>query len=284
MEDREAGRADSDVRQAQAPGAAKRVADDDGDAFAGPLAKCSRDFSCGAIRILRKQSNHIVVGNIRMVHASIGTDIAVASFGNQHGIGADKAAGFFQDDFHKARVFLLPQRDGLRLGRRLDRFQLDDRAFSLRNNLLRDDEDVAVFKMHAHFAGSDCNLFGEIFAAANLGQSWHTDEAHIGIGSRSLFRRRAGYGTLGHTRRKKSYATRRELSSAKMREMKKRAERPLMGALRPEAAVELRLAARRLVVLGRLAGRLVLFFRGLLLAFLLLFLLELLLLLRVFLL
>ncbi len=56
-----------------------------------------------------------------MIHTCIGADVAVACFGDQHGIAADEAARFFQDYFDEAGVFLLALRDGLCLGRRLDR-------------------------------------------------------------------------------------------------------------------------------------------------------------------
>src|SRR6266404_7751755 len=65
---RHARRANGHIRQTQAPGAAKGVTDNDGDAFAGALAKSGSDFFCGTVRIAREQSYNIVARNVRMVN------------------------------------------------------------------------------------------------------------------------------------------------------------------------------------------------------------------------
>src|SRR6267143_1729257 len=72
-----AGRADGDVCQSKAPGAAEGVADDDGDAFAGAFAERGGNFFCGAIRISREQGYGIVARNIRMINACVGANVAV---------------------------------------------------------------------------------------------------------------------------------------------------------------------------------------------------------------
>ena len=131
MKHRDSGRPDGDVRQAKTPGAAKRVADDDGDALAGAFAKGGGQIFRGLVGIPGKQGYDVVVGNIRMVDSGIGADVAVTRFGNQHGIAANEAFRFVQDHFHKASVFLLPVGDDLRFWGRHDRFQIDDSTFSL---------------------------------------------------------------------------------------------------------------------------------------------------------
>src|SRR5712692_805123 len=200
MEDGNAGRADGYVCQPKAPGTAEGVADDDGNALAGSFAERDSEIFCRLVGIPREQGHGVVARNVRMIHARVGTDVAVACFGNQYRIAADETPRFIQDYFHEPRIPFLPFGDGLSLGRRLDRGQPDHRAFGLRNNLLRDDENVAVFELQARFAGGICYLPGEIVATVDLRQSGQAKQAHIRIGSRGLLRRRAGYGTLGHER------------------------------------------------------------------------------------
>src|SRR6266852_138506 len=200
MQDGDAGRADGNIGQAEAPGAAEGVADDYGDAFAGSFVERGSETFRRLVGIPGEQGHGVVARNVRMIHARVGTDVAMACFGNQYRIAADETPRFIQDYFHEPRIPFLPFGDGLSLGRRLDRGQPDHRAFGLRNNLLRDDEDVAVFELHARFAGGICYLPGEIVATVDLRQSGQAKQAHIRIGSRGLLRRRAGYGTLGHER------------------------------------------------------------------------------------
>ena len=137
-----------------------------------------------------------------MINACIGAHVAVTRFGDQHGIGANEALRFVKDYFHEPRIFLLPLGDGLCLWRRHDRSQFHDGAFGLRNNFLRDDKNVSVFKLHACFGGGICNLLREIVAAVNLRQTPQTQQAHIRIGGGNLLCRRAGVETLGHERRR----------------------------------------------------------------------------------
>lgn len=106
-----------------------------------------------------------------MVDACIGADETVMSFGDEDAIAADDAPGFFQNDFNYARIFFLLRGDGERLGRRCYGFQTNERAFGLRNNFLRYDNDVAVFERDSRFMGGIANALGQIFAAPNLGDS-----------------------------------------------------------------------------------------------------------------
>src|SRR5712691_8784827 len=135
-----------------------------------------------------------------MIHAGVGADVAMARFGYHHWIRANQAARLFQNYFHLPGIFLLPRTNGLSLRRRLDCCKLDDSTFGLRNYFLRDHEDVAILKTQTCFAGGIGYLFGEIVAAANLGQSGQANQAHIGACSPSLLCRWAGCETLGHVR------------------------------------------------------------------------------------
>jgi len=124
-----------------------------------------------------------------MIDAGIGANEAVACFSDEHVVAANDAPRLLQDYFHETRILLLPLRDGLCLRRRLDGRQPDRRAFSLRNNLLCDDQDVAVFETYACFAGGICYLFGQIVAALNLRQSMQAKQAHIRMDNGGMLRR-----------------------------------------------------------------------------------------------
>src|SRR5207245_4191249 len=78
-----AGSADGDICQAEAPGAAKGVADDDGEAFAGSLAERGDKLFGGTIGIAGEQSHNAAATNIRMVNPGMGADETVVSFRNQ---------------------------------------------------------------------------------------------------------------------------------------------------------------------------------------------------------
>ena len=135
-----------------------------------------------------------------MIDTRIGADVAVTRFGNQHGISANEATRFLQDYFHQTRIFLLPLGDGLCRWRRHDRFKVDDRAFSLRNDFLSNDENVPVFKTHVRFAGGNCYLSGEIVPAANLRHAGESKQAYVRIYAGGFFCGGARLGTLGHDR------------------------------------------------------------------------------------
>ncbi len=59
-----ARRADGYISEPKTPGAAESIADDDGDALAGPLAQRGSESFCGTIGISRKQSYDMVAGNV----------------------------------------------------------------------------------------------------------------------------------------------------------------------------------------------------------------------------
>src|SRR5690242_15724113 len=69
------GCAYGDIDQAETPGPAESVTDDDGDAFVRSLAKHGGEILRGEVGIAREQRHHVFARNIRMVHARIGADI-----------------------------------------------------------------------------------------------------------------------------------------------------------------------------------------------------------------
>ena len=124
-----------------------------------------------------------------MIDAGIGANEAVACFSDEHVVAANEPTRFPEDYFHETGVFPLALRDGLCLRRRLDGRQPDRCAFSLRNNLLRDDQDVAVFETYACFAGSIRYLLGQIVATLNLRQSGQAKQAYTRMDNGGMLRR-----------------------------------------------------------------------------------------------
>ncbi len=101
---RDARCADGYVNQTQAPGAAERVADDDGEAFAGLFAHRCGEAAGGAVGIFREQGDAITARDIRMVDACIGADETVMGFNDQDAVGANDAARLAKDYLDKARI------------------------------------------------------------------------------------------------------------------------------------------------------------------------------------
>ena len=91
------GRADGHVDQTQAPGAAKRVADDDGEALTGFLAQSVGKPAGGTVGIFWKERDEIAAADIRMVHACIGANETVMRFDDEDAIGAHDAPRFAKD-------------------------------------------------------------------------------------------------------------------------------------------------------------------------------------------
>src|SRR6266849_1913995 len=109
-------RANSHIGQAQTPGPAEGVTDDDGDAFAGALTKSGGEFFCGTVRMAWEQSYKIVARDIGMVNAGIGADETMTGFRDEHVIAADDAPRLIQDHLDGTGIFLQPrgERTGLR--------------------------------------------------------------------------------------------------------------------------------------------------------------------------
>ena len=69
----------------------------------------------------------------------------MAGLGDDHPVGhPDDADRLAQDDLDLARVALPALREGCRLGTRLDRPQVDDRALGLGDDLLGDHDHVVI--------------------------------------------------------------------------------------------------------------------------------------------
>jgi hypothetical protein len=82
------------------------------------------------------------------------------------------SGGLAQD--HLDASCVLPLRDLDRFGRGLDGTELDDPALGLRDDLLREDDDVPVFELD--FRGDELR---EVLAGLDLGQSRDRDDPQL---------------------------------------------------------------------------------------------------------
>src|SRR6266568_531261 len=195
-----AGSADGDICQAEAPGAAKSVADDDGDAFAGSLAERGDKLFGGTIGIAGEQSHDVAATNIRMVDPGIGADETVVSFRNQDLLAAHDAPRLLQNDFNDARVLLQTMGNGNRFNRRFYLCKPDHRSFGLGNDLLSDDKNVAIFEAHPSFPRRIRYSFGKVISPANFREPRDAKQPQAGSGRRSVLRGRGGFRRSGHER------------------------------------------------------------------------------------
>ena len=115
------------------------------DAHAGPRRELRTDILAGAVAVLRQQQDvMIVAGDVGGVDAGIRQHIAVAMRDDQHALAMPHDLGqFAKDQLDQPRVLvdLFGELDGAR--RRRDGAQIDDPSLRLRDDLLRDDENVA---------------------------------------------------------------------------------------------------------------------------------------------
>ena len=144
------GGAERDADRAAAERPSETVADNDRDPLADAAGEIAAQIFGRSIGIDRQQQHALdaaaVVGrDIRMVDPGIGHHVAEPVLGD-HQVRAmpHDAPRLRQDDFDKTGVLLDlgGERPGLR--RRLDRGDIDEAALGLRDDLLRDDEHVAV--------------------------------------------------------------------------------------------------------------------------------------------
>ena len=76
--------------------------------------------------------------------------------GDEHAVGhPDDASRLAQDDLDLAGIAVVALGELDRLGSRLDPGQVDDRALGLRDDLLRDDQDVVVAQREGAGRGRD---------------------------------------------------------------------------------------------------------------------------------
>lgn len=150
----ETGDADGDVGEALAPGAAKGVGDEHGHVGAGASGDLLAQAARGGVRVARQQRRP-AGGDVRRIDPGVGADEAVMRLDDNQsrcrraGIHADNAAALLQDDFHQPRVFVERKRQRAREGGGFDAGELDEAAFRLGYDFLRNDEHIAVGEGHS---------------------------------------------------------------------------------------------------------------------------------------
>ena len=140
------GDADRDVGGALPPGPAEGVADDHGDGAAGQLGQPVAERAGRGVGIDRQQDERAGLRRIRRVHARGCTHETVLRLRDHEALaGADDALRLAQDHLDVARVVL---RRGELAGAfgRLDLVEPHDASLGLRDDLLRDDDHVAVLE------------------------------------------------------------------------------------------------------------------------------------------
>ena len=108
-----------------------------------------------------------------MVDSRIGADKAMMSFRDEYLIAADNAPRLIQDHLHGTRIFFEPRGDRESLWRRFDACQANEGAFSLGNNFLGDDEDVAILEAYGDSTRGAGHAFGKVITLANLRNTWN---------------------------------------------------------------------------------------------------------------
>ena len=84
------------------------------------------------------------------VDAAVGADESVVCLGNEDSVfAADDGAAFAQGEFDDAGVEIVLPGPGFRFDGRLDRGEVDEAAFSFRDDFVFDDEDVSGLEFRA---------------------------------------------------------------------------------------------------------------------------------------
>src|SRR6266704_4831573 len=135
-----------------------------------------------------------------MVDPGIGADETVVSFRNQDLLAAHDAPRLLQNDFNDARVLLQTMGNGNRFNRRSYLCKPDHRSFGLGNDLLSDDENVAIFEVYPCFPGRIRYSFGKVISPANFREPRDAKQPQAGSGRRSVLRGRGGFRRSGHER------------------------------------------------------------------------------------
>ena len=145
VERREAGAADRDVGLAEAPRPAEAVGDDDRGPGAGGGLDLGAQPPGGGVGVLGEERDGVGRGDVGGVDPGVGADPSAVGLRDQDAeLGADDPPALAQDELHHARVLVVLGGELARPLAGLHRRQLDHPALGLGDDLLGDDEDVAV--------------------------------------------------------------------------------------------------------------------------------------------
>ena len=147
-ERRDARDADRDVDDAGAKRPAERVADDYADVAPRPLSDPLANGGGGRVGVERQEHERIRLGRVRCVDAGRCAHEPVAGLrDHERRARAHDRARFAEDHLEVARVVSGRELDCR--GRRLDVVEAHDPPLGLRDDLLGDDDDVAVLELDA---------------------------------------------------------------------------------------------------------------------------------------
>ncbi len=129
-----------------APGAAKRIGDDDGDVQVEQFGQARFEQQRRIVGRNGQQRHPVLAADIRTIYTSVCANESVFGFSDHDvTVHAHNVGGFVQDDFEQARIAPLLGGDFLGELRCFDRFQIDQSAFGFRDDFLRDHHDIATF-------------------------------------------------------------------------------------------------------------------------------------------
>src|SRR5581483_9964740 len=130
--------------------------------------------ACGAgVDVLRQDGERVLAGNVRVVDTCVRGNEALSRLRDEDALGSKNANALVQHDLHGARIRLgdEPLRDLLRLRARLHVVEPHDAALGLRDDLLRDDDDVAVAQV-----GARRDQVRKVVARMDLGQALDAED------------------------------------------------------------------------------------------------------------
>ena len=135
------------------------------------------------VRIDGQQRHHVAAArpHVRGVDAAVGADEAVVGLGDEHAVGhPDDASSLSQDDLQLAGVAVPALGEGHDLRTRLDGREVHDRALGLGDDLLGDDQDVALEQRQRRRRRPQRfdQRRGQVVAGADLRHALEGDDRH----------------------------------------------------------------------------------------------------------
>jgi hypothetical protein len=123
----------------------------------------------------------------------------VVRFDDQHMIAADDAARLSQNNFDHAGIFFQFPGDVPRFCRWFYASETNNGILRFRNNLLSDDQDVAIFEAKLCAAGRGGDVLAKIIAWLNFWDARQREQLHA-RGGRDFPRNRVWLSSLRHNR------------------------------------------------------------------------------------
>src|SRR4030095_5618330 len=160
---RNAGDPNCSIDQSFAPDAAERVRYDDS------TSKNPSQLASRTIRLPREKTHGIGAFNVRLINAGVGTNEAVMCFANDNVAShANNSPRFAEDALNQARIFLHAPSNRYTVRRCLHGREVNHSSFRLRNDFLRDSEDVARLKLDPALAHAIQQALSQIYIGMYL--------------------------------------------------------------------------------------------------------------------